>query len=239
VARILLVGADATPQDRQLLAHVAKVLQDAGHEPIAVRLELEPEPAREILRHVQSADAVIGLLDRVENHPLSLLLGLASASRRPILGMRGDPRTEDLSPSLRSVLQDLVMVNDWTSDSTKNAILQFAGAVRVFAGTLVRDAVPKLLKDEGKEMRFRQVAETEYPPVLKRKLVETAQRLEESEFGVEQEEIADMLELLETLINLRRYDRESLRSIKEGKWRKRGGFQKGFLLDEEPALSSR
>jgi len=47
------------------------------------------------------------------------------------------------------------------------------------------------------------------------------------------------LELLETLINLRRYDKESLRSIKEGKWRKRGGFAKGYLLDEEPVLSSR
>jgi len=76
-------------------------------------------------------------------------------------------------------------------------ILQpFLHGVRVFAGTLVRDAVPKLLESEGRALKFRNVAASEYPTVLKRKLVETVQRLETTEFGVEQEEIADVLELL-------------------------------------------
>ncbi|MGH7162435.1 MAG: hypothetical protein ACREID_03040, partial [Planctomycetota bacterium] len=198
MARILLVGADATPQDRQVLSHLGEILQGARHEPLALGLDTAAPTGTDLLRSVQSADALIAVLDRLDDPGLAFTLGVARSSRRPILGLRSDPREGFVPAPLRSSLQDLRVVQEWGGEDVRGAVLQFASGVRVFAGALVRDAVPKILKDEGRELRFRQVAETEYPQLLKRKLVETAQRLEESEFGVEQEEIADVLELLET-----------------------------------------
>jgi predicted house-cleaning noncanonical NTP pyrophosphatase (MazG superfamily) len=211
---------------------------EAGHQPVLAP-EASDRPLPLLRAALESTDACIALLDGT---PLDAVttwtVALAYSGRRPILGLRSD-RRDDIPPAIGSSLADLVKVKSWTDPDTKAKVVSFLGNIRVFAGALVRDAVPKMVKDQGQEMKFRQVAEQEYPRVLKRKLVETAQRLEESDFGVEQEEIADVLELLETLINIRKYDKESLRSIKEGKWRKRGGFQKGFLLEEDPVASSR
>lgn len=242
VARVLVAGPDHTPQERSVLERISTVLSESGHRPTTFsRADTE---LRALLSTLESADALVAVLDGAEPDAATcLLVGLARAYRRPVLGMRSDRRgpagSKGIPASIRSALTDLEAVSDWGAPATAERVRSFASGVRVFAGTLVRDAVPKILEGEGRTMQFRQVAEPEYPAVLKRKVVETAQRLEESDFGVEQEEIADLLELLETLINLRRYDRESLRSIKEGKWRKRGGFQKGFLLEEEPQAQSR
>lgn len=238
MARVLLLGPRHTDQDRAIVDMLRAWATESGHHPVPVPEAME-KPLTVWRAALESTDAVVALLD---GSPLdtstAFLVALAYAGRRPILGLRSD-RRDEIPAEVRACLTDLVKVKSWHDADTKAKVASFLGDVRVFAGALVRDAVPKMVKEQGQEMKFRQVAEQEYPRVLKRKLVETAQRLEESDFGVEQEDIADVLELLETLINIRKYDKESLRSIKEGKWRKRGGFQKGFLLEEDPIVSSR
>jgi predicted house-cleaning noncanonical NTP pyrophosphatase (MazG superfamily) len=238
MARVLLVGSRDTDQDRGVLDRLAEWAVGSGHQTLVPPATTD-RPAASIRAALESADACIAVLDGT---PIDVgtawVLALAFASRRPVLGLRSDRRGE-LPAEIRDCLADLVAVKSWSAPETQERVVSFLGGIRVFAGALVRDAVPKMVRDQGQELKFRQVAEPEYPRVLKRKLVETAQRLEEADFGVEQEEIADVLELLETLINIRKYDKESLRSIKEGKWRKRGGFQKGFLLEEDPTVSSR
>lgn len=238
MARVLLLGSRHTDQDRAVVDTVRAWATESGHHVVVVP-EASDQPLAAWRAALEATDACVALLD---GSPLdastSCVVALAYAGRRPILGLRSD-RREDIPGELRACLTDLVKVKSWQDPDTKAKVAAFLGEVRVFAGALVRDAVPKMVKEQGQDMKFRQVAEQEYPRVLKRKLVETAQRLEESDFGVEQEDIADVLELLETLINIRKYDKESLRSIKEGKWRKRGGFQKGFLLEEDPVVSSR
>jgi predicted house-cleaning noncanonical NTP pyrophosphatase (MazG superfamily) len=242
VARVLLVGPQHTDPERTVLSQVGKMVEAAGHQAVTPTFAASPNLLGGVRTVVQGCDACIAVLD---GSPLDAsnawLLGYAHAMRRPVLGLRSDLRAEEhaVPPQLKAALTDLVKVRTFNDPDLQEKLAAFLSGVRIFAGALVRDAVPKLLKDQGQDLAFRQVTESEYPHVLKRKLVETAQRLEETEFGLEQEEIADVLELLETLINIRKYDRESLRSIKEGKWRKRGGFQKGYLVDEEPVISSR
>lgn len=253
MARVYLAGPLFTPQDRAVLETLAVVVRAQGHEVFLPHRELPVAPrstdadARKafafLLRGVDSCDAVVALLDGSDVDPGTCVeLGYAHALRRPVLGLRSDARNANEHAGLNlmafGACTSVERVSEWTETALAPLLKTFLSRVHVFAGTLVRDAVPKLLEQEGRSMKFRNVAPAEYPVVLKRKLVETARRLEESEFGVEQEEIADVLELLETLINIRHYDRESLRSIKEGKWRKRGGFERGFLLEEEPRLSS-
>lgn len=229
-----------------MLDHLESLVKELGHEPhrlsaaTAEEARAYPAAAR---TSIQSSDALVAVLDGIPiDSAVAWCVATALAHRRSVLGLRSDARElqRDAGQSLVSgSLQETANVSDWSSPDLRTRLQGFLDGVRVFAGALVRDSVPKILKDEGRELRFRQVAEPEYPAVLKRKLVETSQRLEEAEWGVEQEEIADLLELLETLINLRGYDKDTLRSIKEGKWRKRGGFEKGYLLEEEPKLSSR
>lgn len=246
MARVLLVGPTSTAQDREVLDRLELLVRELGHEPHRLQSETA-EDARSLptaaRNSIQSSDAVVAVLDGIPtDSAVTWYVATALAHRRSVLGLRSDARALQQDPGQALVagsVQAAVAVPDWSSPDLRTRLQGFLDGVRVFAGALVRDSVPKILKEEGRELRFRQVAESEYPAVLKRKLVETSQRLEEAEWGVEQEEIADLLELLETLINLRGYDKETLRSIKEGKWRKRGGFEKGYLLEEEPKLSSR
>ncbi|MBI2078451.1 MAG: hypothetical protein HYT80_08810 [Euryarchaeota archaeon] len=237
MARVLLAVPGHTALERELFGRLERLVQEAGHQTVA----LPAEAALDAFRNgLLGCDAVVAVVDGATADPrVAATIAYAAALRRPTLALRTDARPDAIDPLLLHLTADLAQVASWDAPETKSKVAEFLQGVRVFAGALVRDSVPSILKQEGRELRFRQVADSEYPHVLKRKLVETAQRLEDADFGVEQEEIADVLELLETLINLRRYDKESLRSIKEGKWRKRGGFAKGYLLDEEPVLSSR
>lgn len=231
---MLVAGPQATAQDRHALEAAAAAVREAGHEAKPLPSGSEADAMR---RAVRAADAVVALVDDPVDPAVAACLGYAHAFRRTLVGLRSDARPGP-DPTLRGLLPDLLPVPDWSATEWRERLAQSLSRVRVYAGNLVRDAVPKILEAEGRSLRFRQAASDEYPAILKRKLVETAQTLEEAEWGVEQETIADLLEVLETFLNVRAYDRESLRSIKEGKWRKRGGFQKGYLVDEEPKLAS-
>lgn len=234
MAQVLVGGPGFTAQDRACVETVRRVVADASHDASLLKPGAE---APDVRRAVRAADAVVAVLDEPIDADTLVVLGYAMAFRRPVVGLRSDQRPGP-SPLLRSLVAETIPVTLWDGPEWRERLLAQLATVRVYAGNLVRDAVPKILEAEGKPLRFRQAAGDAYPSILKRKLVETAQALEESEWGVEQETIADLLEVLETFLNVRAYDRESLRSIKEGKWRKRGGFQKGYLVDEEPRLAS-
>lgn len=253
MARIFLVGPHQTPQDRRVVETLAEHVTALGHHPVVAHKEaqlaadLPPEQKRSTFQYLrrllESCDAAITVLDGVDvDAGVGVFLGCAVALRRPVLGLRADERSTapglGIHPIAFAAAREYRAVPDWEPETVRPILEAFLRSVRVFAGTLVRDGVPRLLADEGRLLKFRSVEPESYPHVLKRKIVETAGRLEELEWGEEQDEIADVLELLETLINLRAYDKETLRSIKEGKWRKRGGFERGLLLEEEPRVSS-
>lgn len=253
VARVYVAGPLFTPQDRAVLETIAGALRHLGHEPFLPHKAFPTKPLTDdaqaraafsfLLEAIESCDALVALCDGLDvDAGTCVEIGYAHALRRPILALRSDTRTggERAGVNLMAfgAAAHVATLGEWTQEAVAEAVKPFLSTVRVFAGTLVRDAVPKLLESEGQEVRFRTVDEREYPYVLKRKLVEAARELEDGEFGVEQERIADLLELLETLINARKYDRESLKSIKESRWRKRGGYERGVLVATEPQLRS-
>lgn len=252
MARVYVAGPLFTPQDRGVLETVAETIQALGHRPVLPHKEAPIDPAANVddardraaklLDLVDSCDAVVALVDGLDvDAGTCVELGYAHALNRPMLGLRSDVRrggeADGVNLMAAGVLTERVRIEAWQPDALRPPLERFLGSVRVFAGRLVRDGVPRLARERGHEIHFEQVAEDRLAAVLKRRAVEVARRLESTDFGVEQEELADLLEVLEALIGARGYDKESLRAIKEGAWRKRGGYEKGYVVEEEPELS--
>lgn len=94
---------------------------------------------------------------------------------------------------------------------------------------LVRDLIPEIIEESGKECRTRILSDEEYLKMLDAKLDE-----ELSEYHQDQniEELADMLELIRAAAIARGYTLEELEAVRAEKAIKRGGFEKKiFLID--------
>ncbi len=88
---------------------------------------------------------------------------------------------------------------------------------------LVRDRIPELVP--GTYVRVS--SSRELFEMLKRKLVEEVMEFLESD---NIEELADILEVVETLARMKGIEWQKLIEIKEAKRRERGGFEKGYIL---------
>ena len=94
---------------------------------------------------------------------------------------------------------------------------------------LVRDLIPEIIEESGKECRTRILSDEEYLEMLDAKLDE-----ELCEYHQDQniEELADMLELIRAATIARGYTLEELEAVRAKKAKKRGGFEKKiFLID--------
>ena len=94
---------------------------------------------------------------------------------------------------------------------------------------LVRDLIPDIIEESGNECRTRILSDEEYLKMLDAKLDE-----ELAEYHQDQniEELADLLELIQSAAIARGYTLEELESVRAEKAKKRGGFEKKiFLID--------
>lgn len=96
------------------------------------------------------------------------------------------------------------------------------------SGKLVRDKIPHIIQQKGQQATFRTLDNTEYVKELLNKLQE-----EINEFRDEPclEEMADILEVLETVQNYYNFDLVELSKIKEKKKQERGGFADKVFLE--------
>lgn len=94
---------------------------------------------------------------------------------------------------------------------------------------LVRDFIPEIIKASGNSCTTHIAQDEEYKKELQKKL-----REEVKEFLDEpcEEEIADVLEVLEGLIELYGFDMDRIRNIKTKKKEERGGFEERIMLEE-------
>jgi len=94
---------------------------------------------------------------------------------------------------------------------------------------LVRDKIPEIIKEKGKVSQTHIANDKEYWEKLKEKLTE-----ETNEFFKEnnEEELADILEVIEAICKFKRYNKKKIEEIKKEKANKRGGFDKKIILDE-------
>ncbi len=91
----------------------------------------------------------------------------------------------------------------------------------------VRDLIPEILKLSGKECMIRELSDSSFLPELENKLEEELQEYLESK---ELEELADLLEVIYRIAELRGSSKAELETIRLRKKHEKGGFEKNLLL---------
>ena len=97
---------------------------------------------------------------------------------------------------------------------------------------LVRDNIPKVIEDNNAVAITRVLDDEEYRNELYKKLLEECNEVISAKNSDEiLEELADVLEVMEAIINLENKTLEDVKEIAETKRKKRGGFQKRIFLE--------
>lgn len=94
---------------------------------------------------------------------------------------------------------------------------------------LIRDKIPEIITNKGGEPIIHIAEDKEYWAKLKEKLTE-----ETKEFlkGENEEELADILEVLRAICDFKEIDWEDLEILRQKKVKKRGGFKNRIILEE-------
>ena len=95
----------------------------------------------------------------------------------------------------------------------------------------IRDKIPEIIADSGKKYSLKQLDDTSFLVELEKKLIE-----EVNEYGKSKdiEELADLLEVIYRISELRGVNSDELDKIREDKAEKRGKFASNlFLIDTE------
>lgn len=104
--------------------------------------------------------------------------------------------------------------------------------MRIRYNKLVRDRIPELLEEWGKDPRWR--TETDKKKLLcfmRVKVAEEAQELSDAKGEKEiKEELADVIEIIEAFIKTGNYSKKELRAIRSKKNKARGAFTQGYIL---------
>ena len=93
----------------------------------------------------------------------------------------------------------------------------------------VRDKIPKIIENSGKKCVVQKLTDEDYLPELEKKLGE---ELDEYYSSRSIEELADIVEILHRILELRAVNSEDFEKIKLEKKRTRGGFRENFFLIE-------
>lgn len=94
---------------------------------------------------------------------------------------------------------------------------------------LVRDEIPSVIEKAGKSLKMRILNKKETKDYLKLKLFEEVQEFNRDS---SEEEVADILEVVDSIISEFGLNRKKIEKIKEKKLKERGGFSKRILLEE-------
>lgn len=96
---------------------------------------------------------------------------------------------------------------------------------------LIRDKIPDIIRRSGREPEVRRISGEALEDALKEKLVEEALELRES--GGVYDELADVLEVVDAIIERCGIDRRKLEKVKKEKLDLAGGFKEGYMLDSD------
>ena len=94
---------------------------------------------------------------------------------------------------------------------------------------LVRDKIPQILDAKGIKSVTRTVGDGEYFDRLITKLKE---EVEEFANDVNEEEIADIMEVLNAIILVKGFSKEKIDEIRKKKLEERGGFSEKIILEQ-------
>lgn len=94
---------------------------------------------------------------------------------------------------------------------------------------LIRDRIPEIIEASGKKAVVEKVEGDELLDLLNKKLFEELKEYEESG---EVEELADLVEVVQAILDYKEVSMEEFNKLREKKNATRGGFKKGLLLIE-------
>lgn len=96
---------------------------------------------------------------------------------------------------------------------------------------LVRDRIPEIIEKSGGTSETKILSDAEYRIALRQKLVEEAEEVKNSSDNSKLvEELADILEVVEALMNSYNICEEAVRLEADHKRAKRGGFDQKIML---------
>jgi len=96
---------------------------------------------------------------------------------------------------------------------------------------VVRDKIPEIIAESGKKSNIKQLDDTSFLAELEKKLIEEVNEYSESK---DVEELADLLEVIYRISDLRGVNSDELEKIRRDKAEKRGKFASNlFLIDSE------
>lgn len=94
---------------------------------------------------------------------------------------------------------------------------------------LVRDKIPEYIKSKGGVPITHIADDEEYWHKLKEKLIEEVKEFTEAE---SLEEMADVWEIIEAVMDYKKFDKNGLQKIKNKKAKERGKFKNKIILEE-------
>ena len=96
---------------------------------------------------------------------------------------------------------------------------------------VVRDKIPEIIKESGKKFNLKQLDDESFLAEIEKKLIEEVDEYTESK---DVEELADLLEVIYRISELRGVNSDELNEIRKDKAEKRGKFANNlFLIDAE------
>ena len=96
---------------------------------------------------------------------------------------------------------------------------------------VVRDKIPEIIAESGKKFNIKHLDDESFLAELEKKLIEEVNEYSESK---DVEELADLLEVIYRISELRGVNSEKLDKIRKDKAEKRGKFDSNlFLIDAE------
>jgi predicted house-cleaning noncanonical NTP pyrophosphatase (MazG superfamily) len=95
---------------------------------------------------------------------------------------------------------------------------------------LVRDRIPEIIRRHGSECEVMEMSESEYHQALREKLIEEAQEAATAEPQELVTELADLYEVIDTIMNVCDIDRDLVLAEQEKRRIERGGFTRRIRL---------
>lgn len=95
---------------------------------------------------------------------------------------------------------------------------------------LVRDYIPEIIKNSGNDCETEILSDEDYQQALRKKLIEEATEAATASPEELVKELADLYEVIDTLIASNGLDEKNIRSQQEQRRKERGGFQDKIQL---------
>jgi len=95
---------------------------------------------------------------------------------------------------------------------------------------LVRDKIPEIIKQAGKQCEIATLGDRDYQEALREKLIEEATEVANASPEELIQELADLYEVIDALLIATGIDEETIRAQQKQKQEERGGFQRKIKL---------